>query len=58
MKVKGHVLHVRKKLKEIMENEENGGLIDKKAFEDELESLVGAVLELSLYSLSLSLLDT
>jgi len=29
--VKGHRLHVRRKMKEIMENEENRGLINKKA---------------------------
>jgi len=32
--VKGHRLHVRRKMKEIMENEENRSLINKKAFED------------------------
>ena len=37
-----------------MENEENKGLIDKKAFEDQLVPFV-AFFELSHYSLSLSL---
>jgi hypothetical protein len=42
-----------------MENEENRGLIDKKASEDQLVTFVSSVLELSHYlSLSLSLLDT
>ena len=54
--MKGHRLHVRRKMKEIMENR---GLIDKKAYEDQLERLdqfsFGA---LSLLFLSLILLDT
>ena len=42
-----------------MENEENRGLINKKAFEDQLERfftklLINAILELSLFSLSYS----
>ncbi len=44
-KVKGHRLHVRRKLKE---NEENEILIDRKASEDQLASLVSSVLNLSL----------
>jgi len=56
--VKGHRLHVRRK---IMENEENRGINDKKASEDQFVTFCqfnsGA---LSLFSLSLplSLLDT
>ena len=38
-----------------MENEENRGLIDKKAYEDQLVPFVSSVLELPHYSLSLSL---
>ena len=37
---------------------ENKGLIDKKAFEDQLVQFVTLVLDFSHYSLSLSLLDT
>ena len=50
------MLHVRRKMKEIMENEENRGLIHKKASEDQLVTCfqfsVGALYD---YSLSLSL---
>jgi len=54
--VKGHRFHVRRK---IMKNEENRGIIHKKAYEDQLvslvnEGLISLVLELSHYSLSLS----
>ena len=42
----------------IMENEENRGHINKKASEDKLVPFVSSVLELSHYSLSLTLLDT
>ena len=35
-----------------MENEENRGQIDKKAYEDQLAAFVSLLLELSLYSLS------
>jgi len=35
--VKGHMLHARRKLKENNGNEENRGLINKKAFKDQLE---------------------
>ena len=41
-----------------MENEESRGLINKKAFEDQLVPFVSSVLELSHYSLSLSLFET
>lgn len=41
-----------------MENDENRGFIDKKASQDQLESLVNLALEVSHYSLSLSVLDT
>ena len=37
-----------------MENEENRGLINKKAYEDQWEGLVSSVLNFSLFSLSLS----
>ena len=37
-----------------MEHEENRGLIDKKAFEDQLVPFFSSVLELPHYSLSLS----
>ena len=50
--MKGHRLHVRRK---IMENEENRGLIYKKASKDQLVPFVSSVLEFSNYSLSLSL---
>ena len=53
--MKCHRLHVRRK---IMENEENRGLISNNSYEDPLVTFVSSVLELSLYSLSLSLLDT
>ncbi len=36
--MKGHRLHERRKMK-IMENEENRGLIHKKASKDQLESI-------------------
>ena len=52
MKVKGYRLHVRRKLKE---NEENRGLIDKKAYEKPFVTFVSSILELSHYSLSLTL---
>ena len=35
-----------------MENEENRGLIDKKAFEDQLVPFINSIFELFLYSLS------
>jgi len=38
-----------------MENEENRGIIDKKAYEDRLAPFVNLVLKLSHYSLFLSL---
>ena len=41
-----------------MENEENRGLVNKKASEDQLVPFVSSVLELSFYSLSHTLLDT
>jgi len=41
-----------------MENEENRGLIHKKAYEDHVMAFVSLALELSHYSLSLILLDT
>ena len=41
-----------------MEIEENRGLIHKKAFEDQWVSWVSLVLELSLYSIAIILLDT
>ena len=51
--MKDHWLHVRRKLKE---NEENRGLIDKKAFEDQFVTFfVSPFLELAHYSLSLTL---
>jgi len=54
--VKGHMLHVRRKWRKIMENKENRGLINKKASEDQWARFghfsFGA---LSLFSLSLSL---
>ena len=58
--MKGHKLHVRRKLKEIMENEENIGLINKNDFEDQLVPVFSSFLELFHYSISLSLilLDT
>ena len=56
---KSHVACEEENEGKIMENEENRGLIDKKAFEDHLESfllpLVSEFLELSHYSLSLTL---
>jgi len=36
--VKGQRLHVRMKLRKIMENEEIRGLINKKAYEDQWEN--------------------
>ena len=51
--MKGHMLHARRKMNEIMQNEENLSLIHKKASEDQLVTFcqfnVGA---LSHYSLS------
>ena len=41
-----------------MENEENRGLIDKKAYEDQLVPFFNSVLDLSHYSPSLSLFNT
>ena len=41
-----------------MENEENRGIINKKAFEDQLVPFLSLFLELSLYSLYHILLDT
>ena len=52
--MKGHMLHVRRKMKEIMENEENEGLIDKKDSEDQLVPFFSSILEFSLSILSLS----
>ena len=42
----------------MMENEENRGLIDKKDFEDQLVPFLSSFLELSIYYLSYTLLDT
>ena len=53
--MKGHMLHVRRKMKE-----NNGKLkkieasLIKRAFEDQLVPFVSSVLEFSLYSLSLT----
>ena len=58
--MKGHMLHVRRKLKENNGNEENRGLINKKASKDQFMAFVQCIfgaLSLSL-SLSLILLDT
>jgi len=41
--MKGHRLHVRRKMKEIMEIKENRGLIDKKAYEDLWAGLVNII---------------
>ena len=50
--MKGHRFHVRRKM---MENEENRGLFYKNVYEDQLVPFVSEFLELSHYSLSLSL---
>ena len=54
--MKGNRLHVRRNGRKLMENEENRGLIHKKAYEDKLVTFCyfsfGA---LSLFSLSLTL---
>ena len=56
--MKCHRLHVRRKIKENNENEENRGLINKKSFEDQWVSLVSLVLVALTSTLSLSVLDT
>ena len=56
--MKGHTLYVRRKSRKIIENEENRGHINKKTHEDQLVHFVSSILELSLYSLSLTFLDT
>ena len=57
--MKGHRLHVRRKMTEKMENEENRGLIHKKDSEDQLVTFCQfSFAALSLLSLSLILLDT
>ncbi len=52
--MKGHMLHVRRKMKEIMEIEENRGLINKKASKDQFTTFCqfsfGALSLLSLLS--------
>ena len=57
--MKGHRLHVRRKMKEKMENGESRGLIHKKYSEDQLVAFCQfSVGFLSLFFLSLILLDT
>jgi len=41
-----------------MKNEENRGLINKRAYEDQMEIFASSILELSHYSLSPILLNT
>ena len=53
--MKGHKLHVRRKMKEINGNEENRGLIDKKAYADQMVTFCQFIFgSLSLFFLSLS----